>query len=208
MSYLLKKVISSSAIGLLLVVSATTDALAIPIDQYASSVIGFSSEGTASPGGWSAAQLLGAPNVATYGDNPNAWSPLTNSGTNEFFSVGYAAAVYATGATIRESFSFYGGFVTQVDAIDTLGVLHTVWTGVDTSAAGVLTNFAVSWVQTGYLVQGLKVYVNNQVASWKEVDSVMLSGQAASVVAVPNPATLALLGLGIIGFGAARRRIV
>ena len=199
----LKKILASSVVSVAMVCAATS-ASAIPINQYASSVIGFSSQ--YSPTSWGAIQALGAPNVPTYSDHPNAWAPSVNVGTNEFLSLGFATAVYATGATITESFS--PGFVTQVDVIDMLGVLHTVWTGIDTSPYGVIANFNISWVQTGYLVQGIKIYVNNQVASWKEIDAVLLSGQAAQAIPVPNPATLALLSLGIIGFVATRRRMI
>src|SRR5688572_22222454 len=104
--------------------------LAVPVDQYASSVIAFSSQW--SSGGWSAAQTLGAPNTFAYGDIATAWAPGPANGTLEYITVGYGTAVYGTGATIRETFG--NGFVYQVDALDTSDVLHTVWTGIDPSA--------------------------------------------------------------------------
>lgn len=205
MSGLFKKIFSGAAVALIMSATVATDANATPIDQYATSVIGFSSEYTQAGGTrWNASQALGAPNVPTYSDSSNAWATyFPTTAVPEFLSLGYTAAVYATGATITESFG--GGFVTQVDVIDTLGSLHTVWTGIDPSVAGVINNLTVTWAQTGYLVQGLKITINNQAANWKEIDAVMLSGQTQTI-AVPSPATLALLGFGIIGLTAARRR--
>ena len=43
----------------------------------------------------------------------------------------FAAPVFATNVTVRETFG--NGFVTQIDLLDVNNVLHTVWTGVDSS---------------------------------------------------------------------------
>ena len=51
----------------------------VKVDQWASSVVGFSSECTPSPGIWSAVQHIGNPNVLAYGDNPKAWQTLSPS---------------------------------------------------------------------------------------------------------------------------------
>ena len=204
MSTMLKKVFSGAAVALMISTVVVTEANAIPIDQYASSVLGFSSELAPSPGNFSAAQALGAPDMPVNGSLAVAWLPGAQSSLSEFLSLGYATAVYATGATITETFS--AGFVSQIDVIDMANVLHTVWTGVDpTVNAAAINNFTVSWAQTGYLVQGLVITINNQAAAWKEIDAVMLSGQTQAI-AVPNPATLALLSLGLLGFAAAKRR--
>lgn len=204
MSGLFKKVFSGAAVVLMLSTVVATEANAIPIDQYASTLVGFSSQYSA--GNWSAAQALGAPNTPNYGDFGTAWAAATMQSASEFLSLGYATAVYATGATVTQTFA--SGFVSQIDVVDMSGFLHTVYTGATpTIADGVIHNLAVSWAQTGYLVQGLVVTINNQAANWKEIDAVMLSGQTQTIP-VPSPATLALLGLGFLGFAAARRRKV
>src|SRR6185295_1578814 len=98
-------------------------------DQYASTVIAFSSQYSTTS--WSASRALGAPNVTSYADNSNAWAPVAQNGTAESITVGFATPVLATGVTIRETWG--NGFVTRVDALDMSDVLHTVWTGVDPS---------------------------------------------------------------------------
>jgi hypothetical protein len=187
--------------GALLV--AAGGAQANPVLQYASSVIGFSSQYSTTS--WSAQQALGAPNTPSYGDIPTAWAPLPRNGSLEWLSVGFGTAVYATGATIRESSG--NGFVYQVDLIDTLGHLHTVWSGADNSAPGALVDFTLAWAPTSYLVSGLKVYTNtdHNSSSWEEIDAIQLAGSTTSAN-VPEPGTMVLLGMGLFAFAAARRK--
>jgi hypothetical protein len=134
----------------------------------------FSSEFT--PTLWSAAQALGSPDTFSYGTFSTAWSPRPINGTNEYLTLGFDTAVFANGVTIRETNG--NGFVRQVDVLDTNGQLHTVWTGTDTSTPGEPVDFHVSWVQTAFLVQGIKIYVdtNHSLISWEEIDAVQLHG--------------------------------
>jgi hypothetical protein len=178
-------------------------ASAAPLLQYASSVKGFSSEYGTGNDSWASSQVLGAPNTFGYGDIGTSWAPRPRDGTLEFISVGFDTAVYATGATIRETWG--NGFVYRVDAIDTLGAYHQVWAGVDTSPAGAAYDFSVSWDATAFLVNGLKVYVNtSHTGDWEEIDSIQLAGTAPQQV--PEPASLALMGAGLALCGAVRRR--
>jgi hypothetical protein len=183
-------------------ITGTGGAQAAPILQYASSVIGFSSQ--YSTGNWGAQQVLGAPNTPNYGDIQTAWAASPRNGSLEWISVGFGTAVYSTGATIRESNG--NGFVYQIDLIDTLGALHTVWSGVDNSAPNVLADFALSWAQTPYLVSGLKVYTNtdHNPGTWEEIDAIQLAGSTTNV---PEPGTVVLLGLGLFGVAAGRRKL-
>jgi hypothetical protein len=179
-------------------------AQAAPILQYASSVINFSTQ--YDPSNWAASRALGAPDRTSYGDIAGAWAASSLNGTLEFISVSYDTAVYANGATIREVYG--NGFVYQVDVIDMQGGLHTVWSGVDTSAPGTPVNFALTWNTTSFLVKGLKVYTdtNHNLGAWEEIDSIQLAGNATPDANVPEPASLGLLGLGLLGLAAARRK--
>lgn len=183
---------------------ASGAAQAAPMLQYASTVINFSSQYNGST--WAAAQALGAPDRPTYGDIAGAWAPAPMNGSLEFISVGFDTAVYANGATIREVYG--NGFVYQVDVIDTLGGLHTVWSGVDGSAPGTPVDFALTWNTTSYLVKGLKVYTdtNHNMGAWEEIDSIQLAGDSTPGTNVPEPATVGLLGLGLLGLAASRRK--
>jgi len=80
--------------------------------------------------------------VPVYSDDPHAWKPAAQDGTQEFLTVTFAIPVFADGLTIRETQG--NGFVTQTDAVDDLGQLHTVWTGVDPSQPGEPTDFSVT----------------------------------------------------------------
>ena len=186
--------------------AAASSASAVPLQQYASTLKGFSSEYVPDNATWNAHQVLGAPNTFQYGDHGTAWAPANQNGTFEWISVGFDTAVYASGATIRETYN--NGFVYQIDAIDTLGGLHTVWRGVDTSARGVPFDFSVAWATTSYLVSGLKVHVDTRHSnSWEEIDAIRLAGDTDRPVAqVPEPAPLGLLGAGLGLLGWTRRR--
>ena len=152
--------------------------------QWADSVIAFSSQWDEGGGSVSyhATQALGAPNVLEHGDDPLAWAPYNADSGTEYLTLGFPLPVYATGATVIESYA--PGFVTQIDAVDMSDQLHTVWTGTDTTAcSGPLAGceigeLTVTWTATAYLVKGLKVTFDttNRTGAWEAVDAVALHG--------------------------------
>jgi hypothetical protein len=176
---------------------------AAPVEQWASTVLGYSSQWSAT--GWGATQATGAPDTAAYGDFDTAWTPLSINGTLEYLTLGFDTKVYSTGALIRETWG--NGFVTQVQALDTLGTYHTVWSGTDTSLPGKAVDDVLSWAQTSYLTTGLKIFVNtnHNRRTWEAIDAVKLYGESASVVPEPSAVVAALAGLGVV-FAARRRR--
>lgn len=185
-------------------VAAAQAAQAAPVEQYANSVLGYSSQYSA--GSWSAAQALGASNTASYGDITTAWAPLPINGSQEFLTLGFGTLVYSSGAVIRETYG--NGFVTRIDALDNSNVLHTVWSGTDSSLPGSPVNFAVSWNTTSYLTKGLKIYVdtNHNSGAWEEIDSVKLLGQVTAPVPEPETYAMLMAGLGVLGAVARRKK--
>jgi hypothetical protein len=148
--------------------------IAQTLDQWADQVVGFSSQWRTRE--WSAHQALGPSNTFGYGSIRTSWSPLSKNDTVETLTVGFAIPVYATGATIRETFG--NGFVTRVDALDVDGQFHTVWSGVDPSRPGSPVDFHLAWPQTTFAVRGLRIYVNTNLNrnTYEEIDSIRLHG--------------------------------
>jgi hypothetical protein len=175
-------------------VSGYAQAQTGPSVQWAGSVLGYSSQYSADQ--WSAQQALGAPDTPTYGDISTAWAPASENGGAQFISVGFAQSITASGALIREVFG--NGFVVQIDAIDTLGVVHTVWSGLDSSPPGVPADFMVSWASAAYLTQGLTIHIDTaHSASFEEIDAIGLLSE--NVSAVPEPGSWALMSAGLCG---------
>jgi hypothetical protein len=141
--------------------------------NYAATVIGFSSEYDTRS--YAAAQALGPPNTTSYGVNTTAWmANFANAGTQSI-TLGFNAPVFATGAVLREDSG--NGFVTQIDALDTDNVFHTVWIGTDPSPANVVYDFNPTWSQTPYLVKGLKITTDtNHTTGYEQLDAVTLLG--------------------------------
>jgi hypothetical protein len=162
-----------------------THSIASVVNQYATSLINYSSQYSTS--NWSASQVLGGSNTSSYGDIATSWAPGPRNGTYEYISVRFSTPVYANGTTIRETYG--NGFVYKVDAIDVNGSLHTVWTGSDTSQPGSPANFRVTWTDTDYLVNGLKVYINtdHNLSAWEEIDSILLHGNTQPVASPSIP---------------------
>jgi hypothetical protein len=142
--------------------------------NYAASVIAYTSQYQSFQ--WAANQTLGPPNVASYGDNPVAWTSSSANIGSQDLTLGFNVPVFSTGAVIRETLG--NGFVTRIDAIDTANIPHTVWTGTDPSQPGSIVDFSPTWAQTSYPVTALKIYVdtNHDMTTYEEIDSVRLVG--------------------------------
>jgi hypothetical protein len=143
--------------------------------QYANSVIAATSAFGSDPNPWSAFQATGPANTFGYGDIGTAWAPqLPNSGIQSL-TLGFATPDFASGVIVRETNG--NGFVTQIDAIDTNNVAHTVWTGTDPSQPGTPVDFLASFPQTSYKVAAVTVYIDTDHSpTYEEVDSVQLVG--------------------------------
>ena len=109
-------------------------------------------------------------------ENPGAcvsattnWAPDNPGPHSEWLELAYPPQP-ARGIEVQESYD--AGFVVQIDLRDTSGTIHTVWTGVDSTACGGV--FAQSWPETPYDVQS--VIVHTQTNDWEEIDAVKLLG--------------------------------
>jgi|GEM_PF-4177699 len=162
------------------------------LDQYASQVLSYSSQ--YSTNSWSANQVIGSPNTFHYGDISTSWATSSMNGGTEHITVLFATPVYASGATIRETYG--NGFVTGVDVLDMSNQLHRVWNGTDGSQPGQPVDFLTTWSQTNYQVKGVKVYVNtNHNSYWEEIDSIKLMGSTSLSLQITQNITTAVTGI-------------
>lgn len=147
------------------------------LDQWATGVVGYTSQYGAV--GWSARQAIGPPNTFGYGDSQSAWAPAALNGTLESITLSYDVPVFATSVTVREVWG--NGFVKQIDLIDTSNVTHTVWANVDKAKPGSVVESNLTFAQTTYAVQTVKVTISTDknLRTREEIDAVMLSGEPA-----------------------------
>ena len=145
--------------------------------QYASSVVDYSSQ--YSWPSWSASQALGPSDTLVYGDKRTAWAPKSTNGTTETLTVGFDTPVLSTGAVIRETYG--NGFVRQVELRDAVtGVFHVMPIGTDDSQQGTPVDFSLSWAETSYAVDAIRITVDtNHSTRSEEIDSVQLRGRGA-----------------------------
>ena len=142
--------------------------------QWASGVTAYSSQ--FGGGGWSAAQVIGEPDVFNYGDVPRAWAPRPRNGSLEFVQVTFDEAVYARAVTIRETYG--NGMVAGIEVLDAAGDQHVVWEADDPSAPGQPVDFRVDFPQTAFAVRAVIVHTDTDTnpATWEEIDAIALHG--------------------------------
>jgi hypothetical protein len=161
------------------VVPATefTDAgvIADSAGQWAVSATAGSEYGTPD---YSAAQAVGAPNVAVAGNDPASWCPASKNTGSDWIDVTFAQQVYATEVRVRQNNG--PGAITQVEAIESDGTAHIWWKGVDPFQAPALRDvvwFGVRVPKTAYLVARIKLTLDlAAVTDWKEIDAIQLVG--------------------------------
>jgi subtilase family protein/Big-like domain-containing protein/Calx-beta domain-containing protein len=158
------------------------------LSQWASTVINFSSEWydpyNPIPNAWGSVQTLGPPDTPQYGDYETTWAAATPDGNGvEYITLGYDTPVFATGGTVRETYG--NGFVTQLEVREAgTDDFEPVWWGTDPSLPGTPVDFEVSWSQTTFLVDALRVTTNSYHNSdingagegWENIDAVRLDG--------------------------------
>lgn len=159
--------------ALLLAVMATLLNTAISQVRYANQVFSFSSQ--YNPGNWSAAQVLGIPNVyPSCGDNAQAWASASADGAREFLQLGFPDPAPINKIQIYETLA--------PGAIDTVYVFNpttssyqAVWsaTAAPAPCPRVLT---IRFPTTSFDVDKIRIAVNSPaVGNWNEIDAVGVS---------------------------------
>lgn len=144
-------------------------------DQYASSVIAFSSEYGASPGNYSAAQALGAPDVyPACGNNVLSWSSSSADSQREFLVLGFTTPQPVN--TIRIYQNVASG---AIDTVYLRNASNGLWTQVymATAAAGPCASILeIRIATTAYNVDAIRIAVNSPaVPDWNEIDAVSIA---------------------------------
>lgn len=153
------------------------------VAQWASAVVDYGSERSAS--NWSASQALGIPTTFSYGDITTSWAPSAQNDGEQWIELGFTTPVYATGAIVRETYG--NGFVTQIDVSGPSTGLTTVWAGSDTTATGAAASFRVTWTQTAFLVNTMRVTIDTDLnqGTWEEIGAADGSGPGNTISYVP-----------------------
>ncbi|MEW6405815.1 MAG: hypothetical protein AB1649_28830 [Chloroflexota bacterium] len=124
---------------------------------------------------YSARQATGAPNVATYADNPNAWCPSGASREPEWLEVGFAQPVRATEVRVRQSFN--PGTIVKIEIFGSDGSSQVLWQGADPNIylPRQIAWFVLRFPATSFPVQRVKMTLNlSAVTGWKQFDAVQL----------------------------------
>ena len=126
---------------------------------------------------WSAEQLIGPPDVDTYGDNGKAWTSKDQEKGIEWIKLTYDKAVNPTEIRIRQTFN--PGSIIKVELIDVKGKSHTVWEGVDKTKyePDKIQYLKVKFDKTDYKTKSVYITLaTNSLPGWKEIDAVQLIG--------------------------------
>lgn len=149
-----------------------------PFTQFASSVLGFSTEYRDSPGDWSAFQALGEPNVyPNYGDIEEAWASASSDGQREHLVLGFSVPQTVYQIEIFETYN--------PGAIDTLYVRNSetkqwnqIWQNSAVAAPQESRIFSININQTNYKVDAIRLAINSPaISGWNEIDAVRISGK-------------------------------
>jgi len=143
--------------------------------QYAATIIGFSSEYFPSPNGYSAAQALGAPTLTLCGNSASAWTSATQDNQREYLVLGYTFPAQANRVTIHQSFN--PGAVDTVSVRDASnGVWHIIYIATASTVACPLNlMLEINFTKTTYNVDAVRIAVNSPaVSNFNEIDAVGL----------------------------------
>lgn len=150
-------------------------------EQWANSVISVSSAQDI------ASYVLGAP-------DGNSWNASEYDAGLEAIEVGFARPSRSYGARIRQ----YGanGFVRQIEARDTTGAYHVVWSDQDPTPPDGWRDLMATWPLTEYSVSSLRISLDTQhvLGDLERIDGVALLGMAAQPHTSVQEFTLSVAG--------------
>lgn len=143
--------------------------------QWATSASASSSYGPIKNGDWSPQRATGMPNVFYYGDNVNAWAPLTVAGGMETLTLGYDNPIFATGVNIKESYG--SGAIVKVELKDVDDNFYIVWEGEDVTTC--LGYLKINFEETENKINGIKITLDTTKSPglWTEIDAAQLVGE-------------------------------
>lgn len=157
---------------------ANFDQMAYNYIQYASSVIGFSSEYNPSPQNYSAEKLRGIPDAGTptsaCGSNSNSWAPATENGQREFFELGFSMPSFVNRIMIHRTFTPGGIDTVYLKEFGT-NTWHKVWEHTAAPEPYCVSSkyLEINFTKTSYIVSAVRVAINSPaVSGWHEIDAV------------------------------------
>lgn len=125
---------------------------------------------------WSADQMVGKPDVDSYGDNGNAWASQEQDQGEEWVKLTFKKAVYATEVRVRMTYN--PGAISKIEVLDQQGKSETVWQGKDKEKYNnKMAYFTATFEKTKSLVNAVKITIDSKaVKGWNEIDAVQLVG--------------------------------
>lgn len=164
---------------------ANFDVMPQNFTQYASEVLRFSSEFSPSPGNFSAARILGAPDASSSCvTDANAWTPLTQSSQREWIEVKYQYPSTINRVTIYQQIA--------PGAVDTVYLRNAstgAWVKVFEKTAAEETYcipskvLEINFTETTYYVDAVRIAINSPVVAsyWNEIDAISIQSDMNSV---------------------------
>lgn len=148
---------------------ANTDVKQKSIVQWASKVYEFSSQ--YNNDGWSAKQVLGAPNITQCGDMAGSWT--TSASGTQFIEVGFEQFVYPEKLTIRQNNVV--GFVTRLEFLNPEGDYVGVDVNDTLKDCPGNSEFDVQ-DKIDFPTDRVKVYINADHGAYEEIDAISIQG--------------------------------
>jgi len=152
--------------------------------RYVSNVIGFSSEYGITLGGYSANDLIGAPNVyPAYGDNGNAWAPAGADNQREYLVLGFNHPAPINYVDVYETFN-PGTIDTVYVKNPNTGNFDVIYTHTAAATAHVADILHITFPKTSYDVSEIRIAINAPEipSNWVEIDAVAIGNTDSAYV--------------------------